>query len=262
MERQKTGPEEIRDWQQILSRKHVQEPEVSITEGSLQLVNLKPGLVEAEHLQPHLLRGKNWSEREESRLVAELKKGLGRQVVDRELLGANLRDRTRLGEEQVELFIFRLGQTQHESSVGQSELGSHSHFLIGSKNVESQVTAGQLELCLRAQGLRLDRGVLNRCLDYHDDLDDVDDQGDHDDVDDQGGHEQPIPWIRVLLLSLHFWIYSGMARVYSLSITEYYSGILRYTLVCAQVYMCNFLRNLHLQLSASNSFKMKYLLQT
>ena len=30
MERQKTGPEEIRDWQQILSRKHVQEPEVSL----------------------------------------------------------------------------------------------------------------------------------------------------------------------------------------------------------------------------------------
>ena len=134
MERQKTGPEEIRDWQQILSRKHVQEPEVSITEGSLQLVNLKPGLVEAEHLQPHLLRGKNWSEREESRLVAELKKGLGRQVVDRELLGANLRDRTRLGEEQVELFIFRLGQTQHDFplSAGHSGLGSHSHFLIGS----------------------------------------------------------------------------------------------------------------------------------
>ena len=154
MERQKTGPEEIRDWQQILSRKHVQEPEVSITEGSLQLVNLKPGLVEAEHLQPHLLRGKNWSEREESRLVAELKKGLGRQVVDRELLGANLRDRTRLGEEQVELFIF----------IFQSELGSHSHFLIGSPNVDSQVTAGQLELCLRAQGLRLDRGVLNRWI--------------------------------------------------------------------------------------------------
>ena len=137
---------------------------MSITEGSLQLVNLKPGLVEAEHLQPHLLRGKNWSEREESRLVAELKKGLGRQVVDRELLGANLRDRTRLGEEQVELFIFRLGQTQHDYplSAGQSGLGSHSHFLIGSKNVDSQVTAGQLELCLRAQGLRLDRGVLNR----------------------------------------------------------------------------------------------------
>ena len=246
---------------------------MSITEGSLQLVNLKPGLVEAERLQPHLLRGKNWSEREESRLVAELKKGLGRQVVDRELLGANLRDRTRLGEEQVELFIFRLGQTRHNYplSAGQSGLGSHSHFLIGSKNVESQVTAGQLELCLRAQGLRLDRGVLNRCLDYHDDHDDVENQdnhddgdyhADHDDVDDQGGHEQPIPWIRELPLSLHFWIYSGMARVYSLSITEYYSGILRYTLVCAQVYMCNFLRNLHLQLSASNSFKMKYLLQT
>ena len=66
------------------------------------------------------------------------------------------------------------------------------------------MTAGQLELCLRAQGLRLDRGVLNRCLDYHDDRDDVDDHDDLDDVGDQGGHEQPIPWIRELPLSLHF----------------------------------------------------------
>ena len=114
MERQKTGPEEIRDWQQILSRKHVQEPEVSLT-SQLQLVNLNPGLVEAELLQPHLLRGKNWSDREEARLVAELKKGLGRQVVDRELLGANLRDRTRLGEEQV-------------------SDGSNSNFWIGFKS--------------------------------------------------------------------------------------------------------------------------------
>ena len=114
MERQKTGPEEIRDWQQILSRKHVQEPEVSLT-SQLQLVNLNPGLVEAAGLaEPHLLRGKNWSDREEARLVAELKKGLGRQVVDRELLGANLRDRTRLGEEQVEPFIFKLGHPQHD----------------------------------------------------------------------------------------------------------------------------------------------------
>ena len=113
MERQKTGPEEIRDWQQILSRKHVQEPEVSLA-SQLQLVNLSPGLVEAGLVEPHLLRGKNWSEREEARLVGELKKGLGRQVVDRELLGANLRDRTRLGEEQVELFIFKLGHRQHD----------------------------------------------------------------------------------------------------------------------------------------------------
>ena len=75
--------------------------------------------------------------------MAELKKGLGRQVVDRELLGANLRDRTRLGEEQVEPFIFKLGHPQHDFGL-------------------FQVTAGQLELCLRAQGLRLDRGVLNR----------------------------------------------------------------------------------------------------
>ena len=104
MERQKTGPEEIRDWQQILSRKHVQEPEVSLA-SQLQLVNMSPqSLVEAGLAQPHLLRCKNWSEREEARLVGELKKGLGRQVVDRELLGANLRDRTRLGEEQVGFF--------------------------------------------------------------------------------------------------------------------------------------------------------------
>ena len=40
---------------------------------------------------------------------------------------------------------------EHETSTGQSKETSFP-----------QVTTGQLELCLRAQGLRLDRGVLNR----------------------------------------------------------------------------------------------------
>jgi hypothetical protein len=81
MERQKTGPEEIRDWQQILSKKHVKDDhDVSIT-SQLQLVNINPTV--AESRKPHLLRCKNWSEREEARLVGELRKGLGRQLVDR-----------------------------------------------------------------------------------------------------------------------------------------------------------------------------------
>ena len=113
-----------RDWQQILSKKHVQEPEVSVT-SQLQLVNINPLVLETvETVKPHLLRSKNWSEREEARLVGELRKGLGRQLVDREILSTNLKERA--------------------------------------KNGEDQVTGGQVELSLRAQGLRLDRGVLNR----------------------------------------------------------------------------------------------------
>ena len=82
----------------------------------------------------------------------------------RELLGANLRDRTRLGEEQVELINHHLASTSlvrkifvltHWKMVHGRDWFQHQHH-------DLEVTAGQLELCLRAQGLRLDRGVLNR----------------------------------------------------------------------------------------------------
>ena len=36
---------------------------------SISQVNLSPGLVEANVGKPHLLRGKNWSEREEVRMM-------------------------------------------------------------------------------------------------------------------------------------------------------------------------------------------------
>ena len=74
-----------RDWQQILSKKHNPEPEASVT-SHLQLVNINPTTLEAvmtNKIKPHLQRCKNWSEREEARLVGELRKGLGRQIVDR-----------------------------------------------------------------------------------------------------------------------------------------------------------------------------------
>ena len=126
--------------------------------------------------------------------MGELKKGLGRQVVDRcfpllnrglgvalvaliscidllhccvafvgfrELLGANLRDRTRLGDEQVELiillqhYLLEIFVLTHWKMVHGRDWFQHQHH-------DLEVTAGQLELCLRAQGLRLDRGVLNR----------------------------------------------------------------------------------------------------
>ena len=35
-------------------------------------VNLSPGLVEANVGEPHLLRGKNWSEREEVRIIVTI----------------------------------------------------------------------------------------------------------------------------------------------------------------------------------------------
>ena len=79
----------------------------------------------------------------------------------RELLGANLRDRTRLGEEQVELIILlqhhllEIFVLTHWKMVHGRDWFQHQHH-------DLEVTAGQLELCLRAQGLRLDRGVLNR----------------------------------------------------------------------------------------------------
>ena len=74
-----------RDWQQILSKKHNPEPEASVT-SHLQLVNINPTTLEAvmtNKIKPHLQRCKNWREREEARLVGELRKGLGRQIVDR-----------------------------------------------------------------------------------------------------------------------------------------------------------------------------------
>ena len=81
----------------------------------------------------------------------------------RELLGANLRDRTRLGEEQVELiillqhYLLKIFVLTHWTMVHGRDWFQHQHH-------DLEVTAGQLELCLRAQGLRLDRGVLNRWL--------------------------------------------------------------------------------------------------
>ena len=76
----------------MLSKKHSREPEMPIT-SQLQLVNISPMANDSMGLsRPSLLRCKNWSEREEGRLVGELRKGLGRQIVDRDVLASNLRN--------------------------------------------------------------------------------------------------------------------------------------------------------------------------
>ena len=44
-------------------------------------MNLSPGLVEANVGEPHLLRGKNWSEREEVRMMVTIMMAISREEV-------------------------------------------------------------------------------------------------------------------------------------------------------------------------------------